>query len=350
MAFHAGVLQFLAEHSAMERVEKISSVSGGSLLVGLLLQLHGMRWPTSREYVSSVLQKLEETLTNKDLQRDAIHAALRPSNWRFALSRANVLASAIGNTWGIAASLEDVPATPEWSINATTAETGKRARFKGSELRDWALGTTHLKEFPLRDAMAISAAFPGLIGPYVLRTGDFRWDIPMYTPAGDARLAHERFARIHLYDGGVYDNLGLEAFFDAGHGPKPGMDGAVVASDGGAPLDSGFGLGRLNVFRLKRVADIMSDQIRALRVRGLVAFAMKEQGLAAYLRIGATTAEIASQFHLDCPAGSWLSKEAVRSVARYPTNLCRLPTGVFDLMRRHGHESAEIAQRVFGYL
>lgn len=350
MAFHAGVLQFLAEHDAMERVEKISSVSGGSLLVGLLLQLNGMRWPTGGEYESRVLPKLEETLTNKDLQRDAICAVLRPTNWRFALSRANVLASAIGSTWGITASLDDVPATPNWSINATTAETGKRARFKGSELRDWVLGTTRVKGFPLRDAMAISAALPGLVGPYVLRTSDFSWDLPMYTSTEDARVAQERFSRIHLYDGGVYDNLGLEAFFDAGHGPKPGMDGAVVASDGGAPLASGFDLGRLNVFRLKRVADIMSDQVRALRVRGLVAFAMKEQGRAAYLRIGATTAEIASQFHLECPAGSWLSKEQVRLAAQYPTNLCRLPADMFDLLRRHGHESAQIAQHVFGYL
>ena len=67
MAFHAGVRQFLAEHAAMERVEKISSVSGGSLLVGLLWQLNDMRRPTSGEYLSSVLLKLEETLTSKDL-------------------------------------------------------------------------------------------------------------------------------------------------------------------------------------------------------------------------------------------------------------------------------------------
>ena len=243
-----------------------------------------------------------------------------------------------------------MPAAPEWSINATTAETGKRARFKGSELRDWALGTTHLKEFPLRDAMAISAAFPGLIGPYVLRTADFRWDIPMYTAAGDARLAHERSSRIHLYDGGVYDNLGLEAFFDAGHGPKPGMDGAVVASDGGAPLDFGFDLEDSTCFVSSGSQTSCPTKSAPYACGELVAFAMKEHGRAAYLRIGATTAEIASQFHVDCPAGSWLSKEAVRSVARYPTSLCRLPTGMFDLIRRHGHESAEIAQRVFGYL
>ena len=46
----------------------------------------------------------------------------------------------------------------------------------------------------------------------------------------------------------------LEAFFDAGRGPKPGMDGAIVVSDAGAPLPTGFDMGRLNIFRLKHVA------------------------------------------------------------------------------------------------
>ncbi|MEF9672493.1 patatin-like phospholipase family protein [Pseudomonas sp. PCH446] len=34
MAFHLGVLKYLAEQQALERLTQISTVSGGSLLVG----------------------------------------------------------------------------------------------------------------------------------------------------------------------------------------------------------------------------------------------------------------------------------------------------------------------------
>lgn len=35
MAFHLGMLKFLAERSLLEEIHRVSTVSGGSLLVGL---------------------------------------------------------------------------------------------------------------------------------------------------------------------------------------------------------------------------------------------------------------------------------------------------------------------------
>ena len=107
MVFHCGVLSFLAEHQALERVSKVSTVSGGSLLVGLLLQLNGMRWPDSDECLKVLLPRVKALLTTTDLQSAAMRAMLHPRNWRFALSRANVLASAIGSAWGINALMGD---------------------------------------------------------------------------------------------------------------------------------------------------------------------------------------------------------------------------------------------------
>lgn len=350
MAFHAGVLQFLAENEALERVIRISSVSGGSLFVGLLLHLNGMRWPSSKEYLELLLPQLREKLVTTDLGMVALGQMARPSNWKFVLSRANILASAIGRAWGIDATLDDLPVTPIWSINATTAETGKRFRFKGGELRDWVLGTANVKDFPLCDAMAVSAAFPGLIGPYVLKSNTYQWELPVYSATKNIHLANEIFEKIHLYDGGIYDNLGLEAFFDAGQGLKPDMLGTIVTSDAGAPLASGFDLGRLSIFRLKRVTDIMSDQVRSLRVRGLVAYALKEPGSAAYLRIGATAEELAHQFKIIVPPGAWMTKERVVAAATVPTGLMQLTSEAFDLLQSHGFESASLGDIVFCYL
>ncbi len=349
MAFHAGVLQFLAERGSMERVTKISSVSGGSLLVGLLMHQNGLQWPTSEEYLATVHQRLRDTLTSTSLESAMLREAARPSNWKYALSRANILASAIEKAWGIKSTLDDLPATPEWSINATTAETGKRFRFKGVELRDWVLGTTRAKGFALSGAMAVSAAFPGLIGPYVLESGSYEWDLPVYGVDETTRPAQERFKKIHLYDGGVYDNLGLEAFFDAGRGPKEGMDGTIVVSDAGAPLPTGFDLGRFNVHRLKHVADIMSDQVRSLRVRGLVNHALNHRGSAAYLRIGATAAEFARQFKIACPEGTWMTKDQAVAASTFPTRLMQLSPEIFDSLVRHGYEAAACGNTVFDF-
>lgn len=350
MAFHAGVLRFLAEHGAMERVSNISSVSGGSLAVGLLMHQNQNRWPSSDEYLNVSLAQLRKTLTTTSLETGMWQELKRPANWKFVLSRANVLAQAIQNTWGIHSTLDDLPATPSWSINATTAETGKRFRFKGNELRDWVLGTTRARGFALSDAIAVSAAFPGLIGPYVLDNSAYTWDLPEYGVIESMRPAHERFKKIHLYDGGVYDNLGLEAFFDAGRGPKSGMEGTIVVSDAGAPLPTGFDLGRFNIFRLKHVADIMSDQVRSLRVRGLVAHALKAPGNAAYLRIGSTADEFAKQFDITCPEGAWMTKEQTAVASTFPTRLVKLTEEHFDILERHGYEAATVGAAVFHFV
>lgn len=350
MAFHAGVLRFLAEQGGMERVSNISSVSGGSLVVGLLMHLNGNRWPSSDQYLRISFAQLRKTLTTSSLEAGIFREFRKPSNWKYALSRANVLARAIETTWGIHSTLDDLPAAPSWSINATTAETGKRFRFKGAELRDWVLGSAQTHGFALSDAMAVSAAFPGLIGPYVLDSSAYKWELPLYGVTENTRPAQERFKKIHLYDGGVYDNLGLEAFFDAGRGPKPGMDGTIVVSDAGAPLPTGFDLGRLNIHRLKHVADIMSDQVRSLRVRGLVAHALKEPGNAAYLRIGSTADEFAKQFEIRCPEGEWMTKEQTAEASTFPTRLMQLTLDKFDILERHGYEAATVGAAAFHFI
>ena len=53
-AFHLGVLRFLAGHQLMEKVTYISTVSGGSLLAGMVFSQNDYRWPTSQEFQERV--------------------------------------------------------------------------------------------------------------------------------------------------------------------------------------------------------------------------------------------------------------------------------------------------------
>ena len=41
MAYHLGVLKYFAEQESLEKISKISSVSGGSLLIGLIYKNNG---------------------------------------------------------------------------------------------------------------------------------------------------------------------------------------------------------------------------------------------------------------------------------------------------------------------
>lgn len=342
MAFHSGVLRYLAERGKLEAVSQISTVSGGSLLIGLIFARSNMMWPTSSQFLENVRHKVRHILTHDDLQATATARLLFwPPNWRFVLSRANVMAQTIASTWKIRSALGDLPACPVWSLNGTTAETGKRFRFKRKDFGDYELGYASAERFPLASAMAVSAAFPVGIGPLSIRTGRHRWI--KRTWGASAQSAKEKalpYKEVHIYDGGVYDNLGIEPFYDAGRGRSKGPF-RILVSDAGKPLERGFNLPALHPFRLSRLMDVMSDQTRALRVRGFVEY-LKCGGPGAYLQIGRHGQEILTELGPVVPyKRPWLIDRKAAHVAKsYPTNLHVMKPEAFDLLEQHGYEVA----------
>lgn len=338
MVFHLGVMKHLAERGLLENVERISSVSGGSLLVGLLLQQSQMRWPTSDQFMAHSFPALREALCTRSLQWGAARQLLNPLNWQFLLSRANLLARALQREWQVRGDLASLPATPEWSINGTTAENGKRFRFKRHDIGDYTLGYAPAEQFPLASALAVSAAFPGGFGPLTLDARRFDWHRrPWGAPMEDAVPVKPAFERLHLYDGGVYDNMGLEPFFDVGRKESKVGNTYILCSDAGAPLASGFDLGPLNVFRLARVADIMADQARALRVRSFVDWIRTQPSAGAYLSIALPSTD-------NSPCGS------AQHASAFPTTLRRLTLGEFDRLAGHGYGVAEKVRQQTGLL
>ena len=83
---------------------------------------------------------------------------------------------------------------------------------------DYTLGYASPGDFPLANAIAVSAAFPGGFGPFTLDTRQYIWrKRQAWTDSPDAAVqAVPEHKQLRLYDGGVYDNLGLEPIFDAG--------------------------------------------------------------------------------------------------------------------------------------
>lgn len=285
MMFHMGVLQALAERGALERISHISSVSGGSLLAGLIFHENKMRWPTSKEYLNYVQPALREKLCATSMQWGTAMQLCDWRNWQYLLSRSNLLASTLHHDWNITEKLSDLPAYPEWSINGTTAETGKRFRFKHNSLGDYTIGYAKPNNVLLADAMAVSAAFPVGLGPLAIKMTGFEWEKQESWDSKKIIRSVPKWKTIHLYDGGVYDNLGLEPLLDIGENKLKVQASKLVVSDAGAPLPAKALFASLNPFRIKRLLDIVTDQTRALRVRTLYRYMRDFPKTASYIYI-----------------------------------------------------------------
>jgi NTE family protein len=337
MVFHLGVLKLLAERRLLEDVRRVSTVSGGTLLFGLLLHEASMRFPSSDEFIALVYPRLRQRLCERSMQWGAVRQLSMPWNWRFLLSRANLLALALREEWGIREKLSDVPTVPEWSLNGTTAETGKRFRFKRDSLGDYTLGYASPGDFPLANAIAVSAAFPGGFGPFTLDARQYVWHKRQaWDDSPDAAVqAVPQHKQLRLYDGGVYDNLGLEPIFDAGRGQTKHPGDVLIVSDASAPLKKGFSAFGLNPWRFKRLADIIGDQARALRVRTLSHYLQQTPGRGAYI-------------YINTPVTDGDACASAAFAAAFPTTLRRLTLTEFDVLCEHGYRVASRVENTSG--
>ncbi len=351
MAFHAGVLRFLAERGMLERVCRVSSVSGGSLLAGLIFSRAGMKWPSSADYLATIHPAVRDILLHKDLAGASHKRLLWPSNWRYLFQRARIMGQTIQQTWDINETLRQLPARPAWDLNGTTAETGRRFQFKLKEFGDYQTGYAQVPDYSLADAMASSAAFPGPIGPMQLITANYQWK-KRKTKDADPSTGEPTSmpAKLHIYDGGVYDNLGMEPLFDIGSGKARGPY-RVIICDAGAPFSEElkFDPG-LNFSSVSRLMGIMMNQTHALRVRAFINY-LRQGGAGAYVSIDAKTQRIQQDRQVTPdPTIAWLSNENIDKAANYATNLNAMKPEDFDLVEMQGYQSAIANEAAYPYL
>lgn len=346
MAYHAGVLRYLAERNAMEQVSDISTVSGGSLLVGLIMKESDYIWPSSNDYLHRIHAAVRQQLCESSLISSSLRTLIKPKNWQYFFSRANVVSQTISELWQITEPISALPKFPVWSINGTTAETGRRFRFKKDTCGDYRLGYATSDSFSLSDAMAMSAAFPGGIGPLLLKTKSYQWKkLPNWnSPPGSEVSIAPPYKKLHIYDGGVYDNLGTEPFFDPGAGKPKKPNIRLLVSDAGSPMIQQFGFGPLNPLRLMRINEITMDQARSLRVRSLMNYFRSDKGLGCYLMLGQHPTEFFDTEYSE--KKSWLNINETKQAASYGTSLGKMRATDFDRLEQHGYESAYAVDQI----
>ena len=334
--FHLGVLGRLAHARRLEEVAAISSVSGGSLAVGLVMAHCQNQWPNGRRFLFEVVPRLHDLMVGRDLQRAFIAASLcKP--WRMTSGRAWVLADVLRRVWHIEGELGELPPQPIWTINATCYQTGKNWRFERDVMGDYQTRYVRHPRIALASVLAASAAVPGLIGPLTIDSRRHRWsadhdhDVPI----------EPKHPTLQLWDGGVYDNLGVEALFKPGSGLIEGID-TLIVSDASRPLGVAqpkpfWRLGSLA--SSLRLIDMATDQVRSVRARTLIDHFRKHPGSGTYLRMGKRRQP--DHRLLSGTRSVTMTAEEVRLASNLGTTLRKLTSREFSRLFRHGYEVAE---------
>lgn len=354
--FHLGVLARLAKENRLEDIVLLSTVSGGSLITGMIYASNGFTWPGSKDFLLKVVPKAFDAFTNQDMQGSLIRRALG-TFWTLLETRAGDLSALMQKNWGVTAKLSSLPPHPRWMINATCYETGKNWRFERFRMGDYLFGYTNDTDFPLSDAMAASAGFPGLIGGLVLKTTGKDWFTyeskvdPTREVENQSEEVHwnkvpitPRYPAVHLWDGGAYDNHGLEGIHDFQTGWSKKFGFLIVSDAAGQSGEASFKRGVPALMRL--ATGIMMAQVRSLRSRAILERIInhpEDQGV--FLKMGnsceyilksAQKSDLIEQYRQ-----GMLTLEDVRLASTFPTVIRKLTPVEFEALFHHGYEIAD---------
>lgn len=197
MLLHVGVLWRLFDLDLLRAAERIWSVSGGSITVGVLaLTWPRLDWSRRACFDEHVVQPLRAFASR------TIAVPAEASGLVVPGGVASSMAGAYGRHLFGDATLQDLPVTPGFVINATNLGNGRLWRFSRSYLGDWETGRIVDPDLALERAVAASSGFPPFLSPVNLQVGPAR--------LVDRNPADPSTGVVSLTDGGVYDNLGLE--------------------------------------------------------------------------------------------------------------------------------------------
>jgi NTE family protein len=268
MLFHLGALWRLNELGQLPTLDRITSVSGGSIVADAL----GLAWPKLNFDSSGVARGFEAQVVGpvRGLASVTIDA---PSILKGLLSSGaisdQVRAAYRTHLYGTS-TLQDLPERPRFVIHATNVQSKALWRFTREEMGDYRVGTAPDPSLDLADAVAASSAFPPFLSPVELKIPE-----SAYTPGSGDDLQRAPFTtNVVLADGGVYDNLGLETAWKECR--------TVLVSDGGAGTADEERPARDWARHAYRVLGLVDNQVRALRKRQVIDSFIDGERLGAY--------------------------------------------------------------------
>jgi NTE family protein len=251
MLFHLGVLWRLDEAGWLPRLDRISSVSGGSITAAAL----GLAWGELDFDDGGVGRGFEERVVAplRRLARHGLDIGAVLTGLVMPETIAERVAAAYRRHLFGERTLQDLPERPRFIVNATNVGSGALVRFEREQVADWRVGRVERPEVEVAVAVACSSAFPPVLSPYRLRLEDAAW---VTEPSSDLALPEHRDEMV-LSDGGVYDNLGLETVWKRCR--------TVIVSDAGGQLTPDPRPDHDWPLHFVRVLRVIDNQVRALR-------------------------------------------------------------------------------------
>ncbi len=325
MLFHLGALWRLNELGWLTKLDRVSSVSGGSITAGVL----GRFWD-ELEFDGSGVAKRFKTAIAGPIHALADHTIDIAAGLKGAFLPRSIghrLADSYDEHLFAEATLQDLPDRPRFVFNATNLQSGVLWRFSKPHMWDYRVGKIEDPKQRLAVAVAASSAFPPFVSPLALKL-----DESDYAPAtGKGLQRADYMKRPVLSDGGVYDNLGLETAWKRYQ--------TVLVSDGGGHFTPSSRVWTNWALQTRRVLAVIDGQVRALRKRQVIG------GLGAGLREGAYwgiwshVADFQLPDALDCP------EEATQGLAGVATRLAKMDSHLQQRLVNWGYAICDTAMR-----
>lgn len=260
--YSLGSLWRLNEFGLLPKLKTITSVSGGSISSGYL----AVKWDSLDFDEKGVAKNFELEVARpiqKFCSQNLDTMAVLKGIFSFRNSIGDEVAEAYDRKLFHGAKLQGLSdSSPNFLFYGTNYQTGSSIRIEKSKLLDYKIGLYPDPDLSIAKVAGISSAFPPVMSPVTLRTDPNQWvEIPTAKHFENYKLRK----KLILTDGGVYDNLGLEAIWK-----NNGEYTHVLACDAGAPLGITNKIRTNWLSQFIRASSIMTDQQRALRKRKLI--------------------------------------------------------------------------------
>ena len=330
MLFHLGALWRLNDANLLGKLNRISRVSGGSIVAGLM----GMLWEQlkfqdgSTKHFNMVVEPIR-ALASKTIDADAVIGGVL--SWHTINER--IVKHYDKELFG-SATLQNLPSDgegPRFVINATNLQTGSLWRFSKPYMADYLVGMVRNPQTPLSVAVAASSAFPPVLSPARLKLRQSDFD-----PTTAGPLFRPPFTTdVMLSDGGVYDNLGIETAWK--------RYTSILVSDGGGKMDAEEEPKEDWARHSVRVLGVIDNQVRSLRKRQVIDSYVKKQRTGTYWGMRSHIADYGVPGALPCPPDRTLE------LANTPTRLKRLAPEYQERLINWGYATCDAAvQKHFG--
>lgn len=323
MLFHLGALWRLNELAYLPRLVRISSVSGGSITAGVL----GHRWKTLA-FVADVATRFEDVVeTVRAMANHTIDVGDILKGIFLPGTVADKVAASYNEYLFAHGTLQDLPDTPRFVINATNVQSGVLWRFSKPYMWDWRVGKVANPRIELAVAVAASSAFPPVLSPARLSLKDSD-----FVPNTGADLQRPPFTEhIFLTDGGVYDNLGLETAWKE--------YGTILVSDGGGKMPPDPEPHTNWAQHALRVNELIDNQIRSLRKRQVIGSYVNGERQGTYWSIRSDISDYPASNVLPCPAAR------TKELAELPTRLAKVADTIQERLVNWGYAICDAAVR-----